>query len=87
MVHLDLKKLTAPDFAASIRHGTPALMVIDEAAVPARCMPTVRPLFAKVTEPVKGEERPREKPTILRSRRQKLMAPNAPWQHSGSPSD
>jgi Siphovirus Gp157 len=34
MMELDLKKLTAPDFAASIRTGTPALMVIDEAAVP-----------------------------------------------------
>jgi hypothetical protein len=34
MVDLDLKKLAAPDFTASIRPGTPALMVIDEAAVP-----------------------------------------------------
>ena len=34
MVELDLKKLAAPDFTASIRPGTPALMVIDEAAVP-----------------------------------------------------
>ena len=34
MVELDLKKLQAPDFTASIRPGTPALMVIDEAAVP-----------------------------------------------------
>lgn len=34
MVELDLKKLTAPDFTASIRSGTPALMVLDEAAVP-----------------------------------------------------
>ena len=34
MVELDLKKLTAPDFTASVRLGTPALMVIDEAAVP-----------------------------------------------------
>ena len=34
MVELDLKRLTAPDFSASIRPGTPALMVIDEAAVP-----------------------------------------------------
>jgi hypothetical protein len=34
MVELDLKKLTAPDFTASIRPGTHALMVIDEAAVP-----------------------------------------------------
>jgi hypothetical protein len=34
MVELDLKKLSAPDFTASIRAGTPALMVIDEGAVP-----------------------------------------------------
>lgn len=34
MIDLDLKKLTAPDFTASIRAGTSALMVIDEAAVP-----------------------------------------------------
>jgi RNase P/RNase MRP subunit p29 len=34
MVELDLKKLTAQDFTASIRPGMPALMVIDEAAVP-----------------------------------------------------
>jgi hypothetical protein len=34
MVELDLKRLTAPDFTASIRPGMPALMVVDEAAVP-----------------------------------------------------
>jgi len=34
MVELNLKKLQAPDFTASLRPGTPALMVIDEAAVP-----------------------------------------------------
>ena len=34
MVELDLKKLTAPDFTASIREGLPALMVIDAEAVP-----------------------------------------------------
>ena len=34
MVELDLKKLAAPDFTASIRPGTPALIVIDDAAVP-----------------------------------------------------
>jgi Siphovirus Gp157 len=34
MVELDLKKLSAPDFTASIRPGTPALMVINEVAVP-----------------------------------------------------
>lgn len=34
MVELDLKKIAAPDFTVSIRPGLPALMVIDEAAVP-----------------------------------------------------
>jgi hypothetical protein len=34
MVELDLKKLTAPDFTASVRPGMTALVVIDEAAVP-----------------------------------------------------
>jgi hypothetical protein len=34
MIELDLKKLNAPDFTASIREGTPSLMVIDEDAVP-----------------------------------------------------
>jgi hypothetical protein len=34
MVELDLKKLNAPDFTASIREGIPALMVLDEEAVP-----------------------------------------------------
>ena len=34
MVDLGLKKLTAPDFTVSIREGTPALLVIDEDAVP-----------------------------------------------------
>lgn len=34
MIDLDLKKLTAPDFTASIRPGIPSLMVIDEDAVP-----------------------------------------------------
>ena len=34
MIELDLKKITAPDFTASIRPGTPALMVIDQDAVP-----------------------------------------------------
>jgi hypothetical protein len=34
MVELDLKKIEAPDFTASVRPGMPALMVIDEAAVP-----------------------------------------------------
>ncbi len=34
MVELDLKKLNAPDFTASIREGNPALVVLDEGAVP-----------------------------------------------------
>jgi hypothetical protein len=34
MVELDLTKLTAPDFTASIRAGMPALVVLNEDAVP-----------------------------------------------------
>ena len=34
MVELDIKKITAPDFTVSIRPGLPALLVLDEAAVP-----------------------------------------------------
>lgn len=34
MTELDLKKLTAADFTATIRSGTPSLIVIDEDAVP-----------------------------------------------------
>jgi hypothetical protein len=34
MVELDLKKLAAPDFTASIRPGMPALVVLNEDAVP-----------------------------------------------------
>jgi Siphovirus Gp157 len=34
MVDLDIKKLNAPDFSASIREGMPALVVLDEDEVP-----------------------------------------------------
>jgi hypothetical protein len=34
MVELNIKKITAPDFTVSIRPGMPALLVLDEAAVP-----------------------------------------------------
>src|ERR1035441_8949036 len=34
MVELDLKKITAPDFSASLRPGIPALVVLNEDAVP-----------------------------------------------------
>ncbi len=34
MSELDLKKITAPDFTASMRPGTPSLVVINEDAVP-----------------------------------------------------
>lgn len=34
MIELDLKKLTAPDFTASVRPGMPALVVLNKDAVP-----------------------------------------------------
>jgi hypothetical protein len=34
IVELDLKKVTAPDFSASLRPGIPALVVLNEDAVP-----------------------------------------------------
>ncbi len=34
MAELDLKKITAPDFSASLRPGMPALVVLNEDAVP-----------------------------------------------------
>jgi hypothetical protein len=34
MIELDLKKIAAPDFTASIRPGMPALVVLNEDAVP-----------------------------------------------------
>jgi hypothetical protein len=34
MVKVDLKKLSAPDFTATVRAGTPSLTILDEAAVP-----------------------------------------------------
>jgi hypothetical protein len=34
MIELDIKKITAPDFTASVRPGMPALLVLDEAVVP-----------------------------------------------------
>ena len=34
MVELDLKKIAAPDFTASVRPGMPALVVLNEDAVP-----------------------------------------------------
>jgi hypothetical protein len=34
MLELEIRKITAPDFTVSIRPGMPALLVLDEAAVP-----------------------------------------------------
>lgn len=34
MVEVDVLKITAPDFTASVRAGSPGLVVIDEAAIP-----------------------------------------------------
>jgi hypothetical protein len=44
-------------------------------------------IIREATVPVKDEERPREKLTILRLKLQKPMVLNAPLQHSGNPSD
>ena len=35
MVETDIKKITAPDFTVSVRPGSPALVLMDEAAIPA----------------------------------------------------
>lgn len=34
MTETDIKKITAPDFTISIRPGSPALVVVDESAIP-----------------------------------------------------
>jgi hypothetical protein len=43
MIELDVKKLTAPDFTASIRDGMPALVVLNEDAVPSIYWQPVQP--------------------------------------------
>jgi Siphovirus Gp157 len=43
MVELDLKKLNAPDFTASIREGMPSLIVLNEDAVPSIFWQPVQP--------------------------------------------
>ena len=35
MVEVDIRKIAAPDFTVSVRPGSPALVVVDEGAVPA----------------------------------------------------
>jgi hypothetical protein len=34
MLEVDVRKITAPDFTLSVRSGSPAIAVIDEAAIP-----------------------------------------------------
>jgi hypothetical protein len=34
MLEVDIRKVAAPDFTASVRPGSPALVVVDEAAIP-----------------------------------------------------
>ena len=55
MIELDLKKITASDFTVSIRPGTPALLVLDEAAVPSifwqpQCSPAQPPGIVERTQ-------------------------------------
>ncbi len=35
MIEVAIQKITAPDFTVSVRPGTPSLLVVDEAAIPA----------------------------------------------------
>ena len=66
MIELDLKKITAPDFTVSIRPGTPALMVLDKAAVPSifwqPSTKTQPPGLAKRTQGGGGGQRRRPLP-------------------------
>ena len=34
MIEVDIRKVTAPDFTVSVRSGSPALVVTDEASIP-----------------------------------------------------
>ena len=34
MLEVDIRKVAAPDFTASVRPGSPALVVVDEGAIP-----------------------------------------------------
>jgi hypothetical protein len=48
MIELDIKKITAPDFTVSIRPGMPALLVIDEQAVPSIYWQPVAPRLKRL---------------------------------------
>ena len=70
MVELDLKKLDAPDFTASIRPGMPALVVLNEDAVPedllgARRAPPAAPSLGAATS--KGAPRSPAPPSPIRN--------------------
>jgi len=59
MVELDIKKITAPDLTVSIRPGMPALLVIDEKAVPSIYWQPVAPRLKRqelLTELKQGSE-------------------------------
>jgi hypothetical protein len=58
MVELDLKKLSAPDFIASIRPGIPALMVIDEAAGKSQGLFGKKRTFDGGHDPANGAQQP-----------------------------
>ena len=59
MVELNIKKITAPDLTVSIRPGMPALLVIDEKAVPSIYWQPVAPRLKRqelLTELKQGSE-------------------------------
>ena len=56
MLEVDLKKITAPDFTVSVRPGSPALVVTDEAAIPAAYWRAAR----AAPRPAGSAQRPQE---------------------------
>ena len=62
MVELDLKKITAPDFTVLIRPGMPALLVLDEAAVPSILGNPARPAQSPgIAERTRSRRRPQRR--------------------------
>ena len=70
MVELDLKKLAAPDFTVSIRPGLPALVVLNEDAVPKTYWEPGEPRLRRRSWRMISKAAPRlpAPPSLIRSR-------------------